>query len=328
MKLSLFSLVPGVRVDEEPDLYEAALARAELADELGFHCFWVAEHHARSISKMPSPAVFLAAASQRTDRIRLGVAVAVLPMRDPLLLAEDYAMVDRLSRGRLELGVGSGVSPVEYAALGIDSADKSARFAESLRVLRQAWAGTGGEVRSEGRTYGDLICGVDLVQCPTPPIWRAAGSAQSARAAGEEGDSVLFLAAPDLGNHREIEEMAAAHRRGLEAEGKRSVRAGAAVFTAVAATDEAAEARAANSFDRMATARGQEPQGQEVAAAAAASGRGFIGGPEAMAASLHRLEELGITDALLWLDFGGASETEIEESMRILASEVMPGFPG
>lgn len=328
MRLSLFSLMPGSSAEPDRDVYETALDRAALADELGFHGFWVAEHHGRSVSRMPSPAVFLAAAAQRTRRVRLGVAVAVLPVHNPLLVAEDYALVDRLSGGRLDLGVGSGISPVEFEALGIAIEEKRARFDEALVMLRHAWSDRGGRVDGAHRSYGDLFCSVPTVQRPTPPIWRAVGSVEAARAAGEDGDGVLFLTAPDLGNHDEITAMAAAHRVGLTAGGRDPSRAeaGAALFTCVAATDEEAHARAVRGFDWMAAARGQASHGEKTVADAVRGGRSFLGSPETIANSLTFLAEAGVTDALLWHDFGGASEAEIAESMRLLAGEMGLGL--
>ncbi len=318
--------MPELSPGPDRDVYETALRRAVLAEALGYHGFWIAEHHGRAVSRMPSPAVFLAAAAQRTRRLRLGVAVAVLPFRDPLLLAEEYALVDRLSGGRLDLGVGSGISPVEFQALGIPFDEKRSRFDEALGMLRHAWSGTGGTIDGRHRSYGDLISRVSPVQEPMPPIWRAVGSAEAARAAGEDGDPILVLTTPDLGNHEAIASMTAAHRTGLEAGGRSADRAevGAALFTCVAATDAEAMARATRGFDRMAAARRQPPHGEEVVTETARGGRGFIGARQTFAASLDRLAELGVTEALLWHDFGGAPESEIEESLRLIAGATHP----
>src|SRR5688500_10739029 len=102
------------------------LDQVALADELGYDSVWLTEHHFDPYGgTIPNPAVFGAAIAQRTRRIRIGVAVAVLPLHDPLLLAEDYAMLDVLSHGRLELGVGRGSVQAEFRELGVPT-DESA----------------------------------------------------------------------------------------------------------------------------------------------------------------------------------------------------------
>ncbi len=339
MKLSLFSLLPSHHQTEGRDLFDIALDRAVMADELGYHGFWVAEHHGRSVCTMPNPAVFLAAAAQRTRRVRLGVAVSVLPMRDPLLTAEDYALVDRLSGGRLDFGVGSGISPVEYAALGIPMEDKREKFEESLAMIRHAWSGEGGEVEGRFRCYGDLHCPVSTAQKPGPPVWRAVGNPEAARAAGESGDYALVLAAPDMGNHDPMSAMAAAYREGVGADvGSRSGavgtalseigaagdthakgRIGAAVFVMPGDTDSEAQQEAAKALDRLAAAQSSDPTGRETVARAIEGGRSFFGSRETIARSLSQLEKAGFDEVLFWFDYGGGPESQIAESMRILS---------
>jgi len=98
-----------------PDLYEQRLQCLEYADEAGFYCYHLAEHQATPLAMAPSPSVFLAAAIQRTQRIRMGPLVYLLPLYNPLRLVQEICMLDNLSRGRLEVGVGRGVSPFELA---------------------------------------------------------------------------------------------------------------------------------------------------------------------------------------------------------------------
>ena len=91
-----------------PALYAEVLGQGILADELGYHALFLAEHHFHQYGAVPNPAVLLASLAQRTKQLRLGTSISVLPFRNPALVAEDYAMLDVLSNGRLELGVGSG----------------------------------------------------------------------------------------------------------------------------------------------------------------------------------------------------------------------------
>src|ERR671925_1260085 len=116
-------------------LYEERLQLLEVADAAGFFCYHLAEHHATPLGMAPSPALFLTAAAQRTQRIRLGPLVYILTLYNPLRLIEEVCMLDHLSGGRLELGIGRGISPYELGYFGIDAAGARAIFDEALAVL-------------------------------------------------------------------------------------------------------------------------------------------------------------------------------------------------
>src|SRR5215469_10462993 len=116
-------------------LYQERLQLLEAADKAGFFCYHLAEHHATPLGMAPSPALFLAAATQRTRQIRLGPLVCLLPLYHPLRLIEEVCMLDQLSGGRLELGVGRGVTPYELRYFGVDPAATRAMFNEALAVL-------------------------------------------------------------------------------------------------------------------------------------------------------------------------------------------------
>src|SRR6266540_3588260 len=125
-----FGLFDWIDRREAPlgQIYEERLRLLEAADEAGFYCYHLAEHHATPLGMAPSPGLFLAAAAQRTHRIRLGPLVYLLPLYEPLRLIEEVCMLDHLSAGRLELGIGRGVSPYELRCFGVDVADSRAIF--------------------------------------------------------------------------------------------------------------------------------------------------------------------------------------------------------
>lgn len=113
----------------------------DLLDQLGYDDVWVTEHHFDEYGgTIPDPPVFLSALARTTSRIHLGVAVSVLPLRNPLQTAESYAMVDVISNGRLEFGLGRGSTPKEFEGLHIPRDDTGAVMRESLEVIRQAWS--------------------------------------------------------------------------------------------------------------------------------------------------------------------------------------------
>jgi alkanesulfonate monooxygenase SsuD/methylene tetrahydromethanopterin reductase-like flavin-dependent oxidoreductase (luciferase family) len=144
----------------------------EVADRAGFYSYHLAEHHATPLCMAPSPSVFLAALSQRTATLRLGPLVYLLPLYHPLRLIEEVCMLDQLSGGRLDLGVGRGVSPIEMGFMGIDASETTARFREELEILL---LGLSGQDRlsyaGQFHTLNNVPIEFQPVQQPHPPIW-------------------------------------------------------------------------------------------------------------------------------------------------------------
>lgn len=156
-----------------------------VADELGFDVGWVAQHHVPlGGGGLSSPWTFLAHAAARTTRIRLGTAVTVLPLEDPVRLAEDVATVDTLSGGRVEIGVGSGANSLEYAAFGQDAARKRELTSQHLDLLRQALANR--EVRTPGFRIQPEAGDFD------DRVWQGVFSAPGAAYAAEGGSNLLL----------------------------------------------------------------------------------------------------------------------------------------
>lgn len=153
--------------------YENRLKLIEFYDTAGFRTYHMSEHHATPLNLTPSPSVFLAAVAQRTRRIRLGALVYILPAHHPLRLAEEICMLDHLSRGRLEVGVGRGASPHELQYFGIDSDHAPAMYVEAYNVIRQAL--TASEVNFNGKYYHFENVPIEMkpAQLPHPPFWYA-----------------------------------------------------------------------------------------------------------------------------------------------------------
>jgi alkanesulfonate monooxygenase SsuD/methylene tetrahydromethanopterin reductase-like flavin-dependent oxidoreductase (luciferase family) len=171
-----------------PDLTQTYRNAQELfvvADDLGFDVGWVAQHHAPGgPGGLPSPWPFLAYAAARTKRIRLSTAITILPLEDPIRLAEDVSVVDTLSGGRVEIGVGSGGSELEFAAFGKDVERKRELTSEGLTVLREALANH--EVGTPGFS----------IQPPTvgfaDRIWQGVFSGPGAAYAAKAGSNLLL----------------------------------------------------------------------------------------------------------------------------------------
>ena len=146
-------------------------AQAELAESMGFDTFWLPENHFGDTRAIPAPMVSLAAVAARTSRLRLGCTSYLLPIRHPLQAAEEVAVLDQLSGGRVILGVGRGIQGPMFSAFGVAVADKRKLFARNLDIMRSAWRGEP-VVEDE---HGRGLCLSPLpVQQPSPPIWVAA----------------------------------------------------------------------------------------------------------------------------------------------------------
>ena len=180
---------------ESPELYAHWLEQIDAAEDLGFDSFWATEHHFRYFGGMlPNPQLLLAAAAQRTKRMRIGSAVTILPMHDPIRIAEDFAMVDLLSHGRLNFGAGRGMHPLEYAVFNADFKTAQLRLPEALDVVVRAW--TKGEFEWNGKDYRypKLTVYPKPRQKPHPPIYVTANrDPESFQLIGQRGYNLMTL---------------------------------------------------------------------------------------------------------------------------------------
>jgi alkanesulfonate monooxygenase SsuD/methylene tetrahydromethanopterin reductase-like flavin-dependent oxidoreductase (luciferase family) len=160
--------------------YSRHLADAELADELGLDYHFIAERHFMALYRTPSPTAWLGAMSQRTKRIRIGALAYTVPLHNPVRLAEDISMLDHLSGGRIEAGVGLGHRPEELAGLGIDPALRHPLLVESLVLMRKAWLGQSFDF--PGTAFKFNAVRVDVpIQLPHPPLWYAGNDPRAAK---------------------------------------------------------------------------------------------------------------------------------------------------
>lgn len=152
-------------------LYEERLQFVEAAEAAGFYSYHLAEHHGTPLGMAPSPALFLTAAAQRTRRIRLGPLVYLLPLYDPLRLVEEVCMLDQLSNGRLDLGIGRGVSPYELAYFGVDVSNSREIFDETLAALIAGLTSKRLNFSGDRHRYENVPIELQPLQRPYPPIW-------------------------------------------------------------------------------------------------------------------------------------------------------------
>jgi alkanesulfonate monooxygenase SsuD/methylene tetrahydromethanopterin reductase-like flavin-dependent oxidoreductase (luciferase family) len=329
MKFGVFSVVdhyPKELSRASGDFYGELLEQAEAADDLGFDSFWIAEHHFHEYGAVPRPPIWMAAASQRTRRIRLGVAVVVLPFDNPLRTAEDYAMVDVLSDGCLNLGVGSGYLKHEYEGFAISPEEKRERFDEALDVLLQAW--TGERFSYEGRHHRvkDVRLNVLPVQRPRPPVWIATLRSEGAAAVGARGFPVMLI---PYASAESIDEVAAgvrAFKDAFVAAGGR--REDATVpfgfHTHCAETTAQARAEARGPMDRYVRTRlyaRHRPFDVLVEKSLIA-----VGDPDEIARVAGLYADAGLTHFLAITNFGGLPHKQVMRSMELMARHVLSRF--
>ena len=192
MKFGLFYQLPCAPDQSAADRYHETIEQIILADELGFTTAWLAElHFFQPFSIMPAPLQIAVAAAQRTRRIRFGTAVVLLPFHHPLRVAEEAAVADILTGGRLDLGVGRGTIAVHFRGYGVPRDESRERFEESLAIIRKAWKSE--RFSHQGRFYQipDISVAPKPLQKPHPPIRIAANSPDTAEFAGSQGYDVM-----------------------------------------------------------------------------------------------------------------------------------------
>jgi len=196
MKFGVFDHVDesGVPVGQQ---FEERLKLAEAYDRLGFHAYHVAEHHGTPLGLAPSPGILLAAIAQRTKRLRLGPLCYSLPLYHPVRLIEEICMLDQLSGGRFDLGVGRGVSPIEVGFYGVDPDAGPRQFPEALRLIKQGLASD--ELTFDGEFYNfdKVPIVMHPVQKPYPPLWYGVVNPANAHWAALESAHMVTLLPTD-----------------------------------------------------------------------------------------------------------------------------------
>jgi|APFEC2959095136_1045048.scaffolds.fasta_scaffold03371_2 alkanesulfonate monooxygenase SsuD/methylene tetrahydromethanopterin reductase-like flavin-dependent oxidoreductase (luciferase family) len=179
------------------EVFEKRLQQVARFDQDGFYGYHLTEHHFTPHGLAPSPITFLAAAAAVTNNIRLIPTVFVLPTYHPLRLAEEICMLDQISRGRVEFGVGRGIVPHELALFGIHPLEAPDIMKETFDVLMSAL--TQESVTHRGHYYKFFSVPMELrpFQTPHPPLWNTSASADAMRAAGREGSNIMVMKHPD-----------------------------------------------------------------------------------------------------------------------------------
>jgi len=337
--------------NDELNLYQNALNQVELADKLGYDYAWEVEHHfLDEYSHSPQPEVFLAAASQRTKRIRIGHGIIQLTTNHPARVAEKVACLDLVSNGRVEFGMGESGSVQELAPFDVDMAEKRAIWEEAVKCVIPMMTQEGSQF--DGKYFKFPLRNVTPkpIQKPHPPLWVACSQLETIEMAGRRGIGALgfqFLTADMAHAWVHAYYNAFVKRQEKLADYQTNPNMALVSYFMCARTDEEARRRAdgatffqfalryygasvgrkrpdpytVNMWDEYNKWKRENPD----QAARALSG-GLIGSPETLRRKLRRFQSSNIDQVILLNQAGKNAHAHICESLELFAKEVMPEF--
>ena len=330
-------LAPFHPVGEDPTLaIRRDLALMQHLDELGLDEAWIGEHHSAGYEIIASPELFIAAAAERTQRIRLGTGVISLPYHNPLMVANRMIQLDHMTRGRAMFGVGPGLLPSDADMLGIPIEKQRERMAESLEVILRLLDGESVDAQSEWFTLKNARCQLRPYSHPRPEIAVASTITPSgAKLAGKHGLSLLCVAATAVAGYDALEtnwriacDVAQANGRSMP---RQKLRLVAPMHLAETREQAFADVQFGlqswvDYFARVnPTAAGSDLQAKGPALAMVESGRAVIGTPEDAVAQIERLRaKTGGFGCLLLLAHNWANFERTKYSYELFARHVLP----
>jgi alkanesulfonate monooxygenase SsuD/methylene tetrahydromethanopterin reductase-like flavin-dependent oxidoreductase (luciferase family) len=337
MKFGLFDHID--RSNEAPaQTYAGRMKLIQAAEKAGFYGYHLAEHHWTPLGMAPSPSVFLAAVAQHTTTLRIGSMVHLLPLYHPLRLIEEICMLDHMSNGRLQFGVGRGVSPFEVGYFGVNATESYDRYEETLEMVLKGL--TQNSLTYKGRYHQAYAVPMEMkpLQKPYPPLWAGAGSPESLDFCARYGCHIVSLGPTPvvkqgIAGYREAWEKRAAERKAWG--GPETPFYGHSVNLFVAETDAEAEKIATPAFkafqDSLAHLWIKWRSRPAFIVADLAQARKLsttiIGSPATVREQLaQRFAETGTDYAMLEMAWGTLGHEAEMRSMQLFADEVMPHF--
>ena len=347
MRFAYFTHLPWPEGTDPRQIIQETTEQVQYAESLGFHSAWLAEHHFTRYSIGSSSLILATHLAALTRKIRLGTAVLVSPLHNPLRLAEDTATLDLVSGGRLDVGFGRGSSGYEYSGYGVDAAESQDRLQDSIKIIQGLW--TTPDFSYEGKHFqvkrANLV--PTPVQQPHPPVYIAATRTPATLDfAVSTGHTLCIAVVQDTADALDLCQRFVE----LSAEAGFSVPKSQIPFFRyfhVAETEEEArrntEARLNWVIDIMQWRR-LISEGSEVyqrmddwrrtrselplSYENLAENRAIIGTPDQCADKIHQLRRQGIEYFGCNFDFGGMEHQKVMRSMELFSTEVMPRFSG
>jgi alkanesulfonate monooxygenase SsuD/methylene tetrahydromethanopterin reductase-like flavin-dependent oxidoreductase (luciferase family) len=333
MEFGIFDHVDASGVPLQ-EFYDNRLKIVEAYDRAGFYCYHVAEHHQTPLGLAASPAVYLAGVAQRTKQLRFGPLVYTLPLYHPLRLTEEICMLDQMSGGRMQIGIGRGISPLETKGFGVDPAERLERYEDIRQVMMQGLTEKVVTFKGKHFSFDNVPMELEPLQKPHPPIWIGAASAESAARAARNGHNFVSLST-SAETRKLTDSYRTAWKEAHDAEPLPKL--GLGRFIIVADTDSKAMALARraykvwhDSFHHLWRKHGTVPTQGERAREfdeIMHGGRGVAGTPATCIEMLRaQLAEAGANYSVGQFVFGDMSLTEALGSIDLFAREVMPAL--
>lgn len=342
MKIGLFDHIEN---GERPlaTLFDERLTFIQAADEAGFYCLQLAEHHATPLNMVPVPGVFLGAVARATKRMRIGTLVYLLPLYSPLRMIEEICMLDHLSHGRLEVGVGRGVSPFELKYHKVEHQDSRDIFIDAFKCVSAGLTSNSLTYSGPHYQYDNVPIELHPLQKPHPAFWYGSSGPEGSTWAGEQGLHFVTLGSMQLAKENIDTFKAAFAKRGSAAQPKAEFSGGAAIgvqrHVFVDDTDEKARAWAKPAMEKhleninwLRTKHGVSGLANRLKAVRGATfdecieeGSVICGSPATVTAEIERhVHELGINYFLTYMFLGTMSLTDALRSLQLFSTEVMP----
>ena len=320
------------------DLFENRLKLIEAYERIGIHCYHLAEHHATPLGMAPAPSVFLAAVAQRTKKLLFGPMVYTLALYHPLRLAEEVCMLDHMSRGRLQMGIGRGVSPIELDMFGIDASKGRERYFETYQVLLKALQTKMLSHEGEFFKFTDVPIAMAPLQKPHPPMWYGVPVPAACEWAAQNEINIVSLRGPG-----DVAAIVARYKEEWAKAGKPAASVplmGMARHMVIAETDEEALRIGRRAYKRWhesffylwvkhnklgvtPPSANYPPELDQLIEQRQA----FVGTPEKVLRELKaQVEECGVNYAMLDFAFGDLTLEESLRSVDLFAKHVMPAF--
>lgn len=329
IELGLFDIHQVDPTDTAPPttVFERRLALLALADQAGLRYAFTAERHYMANYWTPAPTAWIAAASQRTSAIRLGVLAYTLPLHLPAALAEEIAVLDHLTNGRLEVGFGLGHRREELAAIGLDPDEREHLFQERFAVMSALWEGGVVTLERPSLTVREVAIFPRPLQQPYPPAWFAGSDPLGAQWAAMRGMSLAvgFRRTPELVQAVSAFRAARADAPDLPGAGRVALMR----HVSIAPTDDEALDAMTDDLDRLhrlGTGGPGDLDGARRAAKQMVADESFItGSPETVAKAIRWANDaLGIDVFLANIHAAGVGQERLEQMVTLLAEEVAP----
>ena len=324
MKLSLAPV-------QSKNRFDMLKHQAILAEQLGYEALWAHEHHSEGMM-YPSPLMVLSILASKTKTIKLGTNMLLLSLHHPVRVAEEGAMVDNLSNGRLRLGVSAGYSEIDLKAFNVDPKNRGQKMEEGLSIIRKLWSGGHVNIDDEFTHLHDFSIFPPIVQQPRPPIYVGATVNKAIQRAARLGDEFLISATQ---RKSDIPRILDVYKAELQSLGNDFSEKTATINRLVHVVENNERKKWAREFFGNALLRLYDSWGhsnitelddRERMLDEVCDQNFIIGEPSECIDRINEYADLGIGEIACLMNFGGPDPDKVESSMKLMSEKVMPEF--